>query len=103
MKNISTQQRRKNTLVAESKKKLLKENQTCRICGKFAHLDLAHILPRSLFPEHITNPNNHTLLCRECHNKFDNNITFRKLQIHLFNKVCKFDEIGANRYFQLNE
>lgn len=103
MKNISTQQRKKNTLIAESKKKLLKENQTCRICGKFAPLDLAHILPRSLFPEHITNPNNHTLLCRECHNKFDNYLIFRRQQTHLYQQAFSFDQLGSNRYFRFNE
>jgi 5-methylcytosine-specific restriction endonuclease McrA len=102
MKILSTQQRKKNTLVAESKKKLLKESQVCRICGKFAPLDLAHILPKSIFPEHYTREENHTLLCRDCHVRFDNELIFRREQLHLYEQAFLFDPLSANRYFRFN-
>lgn len=74
----------------------------CEICGGFA-TDGAHILPRSLFPEHISNPLNLVALCRRCHTQFDDNVNFRHFQTVLYQRACKLDKRGADRYFRKNE
>ena len=69
----------------------------CRICGDYA-VDLAHLLPRSLYPEHQTKFWNLTLLCRNCHVKFDEDKRFRRLS-GLGEHIKKFDEQAYNRYY----
>ena len=61
--------------------------------------DLAHLLPRSLYPEHITNPLNLVRFCRACHDKYDSEKAFRRNQKKLYEQVKTFDEVAANRYF----
>ena len=54
-----------------------------------------------MYPEHYTNPRNIVGLCRECHNKYDNDLAFRRKQKRLIERVKSFDECAANRYFRL--
>ena len=79
----------------------LKKNLPCYcfICHKQKPLTLAHVLPRSLAPEHITNPNNVVGLCIECHDRYDNDISFRKEQESMYKLAVDVDNVIANRYF----
>lgn len=99
MKQISNKQAQRNREIARIKQSL---PSTCAICGKSA-VDAAHLVPKSIYPEHYTNPLNIVGLCRECHNKYDNNLTFRQNQKRLIERVKSFDECAANRYFHLYE
>lgn len=73
--------------------------RNCMICGSPAN-DPAHLLPRSLYPEHAGNADNIVPLCRECHQQHDDNIEFRTRQTKLFNQACKVNEAGAKRYYR---
>lgn len=97
MKQISRKQAQRNRQVAEIKKTL---SPYCAICGRMMS-DAAHLVPKSEYPEHYTNPLNIVGLCRECHNKYDNNLAFRQKQKRLIERVKSFDECAANRYFRL--
>lgn len=97
MKQISSKQAQRNRKVMQIKQNL---PSTCAICGRPA-VDAAHLVPKSLYPEHYTNPLNIVGLCRECHNKYDNSLAFRKRQKRLIERVRSFDECAANRYFRL--
>lgn len=97
LKSISKKQACRNRELKKIRDKLPK---TCAICGRTA-CDLSHLLPRSTYPEHYTNPLNIVGLCRECHNKYDNNLSFRRKQKRLIERVRSFDECAANRYFRL--
>lgn len=63
--------------------------------------DAAHLVPKSLFPEHYTNPSNIVIMCRSCHSMYDDNIMFRRLQKSLIKQVQSFDPLAANQYFKL--
>ena len=95
MKIISKKQQQKNNILAKIKSNLEKK---CFLCGKPAN-DLAHILPKSLFPAYYTNKRNLIILCRECH-KFDNNIEFRQQKIELYNIAKQINKQAAIRYFK---
>ena len=97
MKIISKKQQQKNNILAKIKSNLEKK---CFLCGRPAN-DLAHILPKSLFPEYYTNKRNLIILCRECHNQFDNNIEFRQQKIELYNIAKQIDEQAAKKYFKI--
>ncbi|MGL5958357.1 MAG: HNH endonuclease [Phocaeicola sp.] len=88
----------------EERKELLRIKKTlsksCEIC-KGEGCDLSHILPRSTYPQYKTDPRNLQILCRSCHVKFDDDLSFRSKQIHIINRVKSFDEQAANRYFDL--
>lgn len=99
MKQVSSKQAQRNREVAKIKQSL---SPFCAICGKPA-VDAAHLIPKSMYPEHYTNPQNIVGLCRECHNKYDNNLAFRQRQKCLIERVKSFDECAANRYFHLYE
>lgn len=99
MKRLSNKQAAKNRRVAEIKSAL---PTVCSICGRYGN-DAAHLLPKSIFPEHYTNPENIVILCRECHNRYDNDLEFRRMQVNLFKRICSFDESGAIRYFRIYE
>lgn len=99
MKKVSDKQAKKNRELKAIKKAL---DMECFICKRYGS-DFAHILPKSIFPEHYTNPKNLVVLCRKCHNKFDNNLSFRQKQTKLFNRASEFDKLGAIRYFKLYE
>lgn len=96
MNKTSSKQRAKNEALKKIKQEL---PDYCVICGSKG-TDLAHLLPRSLWPEHITNPENVTILCRNCHQQFDDNVNFRQHQTKLYKQACKVDERAANRYFR---
>ena len=97
MKQISTNQAQRNREIAKIKENL---PSYCVICGKPA-VDAAHLVPKSMYPEHYTNPLNIVGLCRECHNRYDNDLSFRRKQKRLIERVKSFDECAANRYFRL--
>jgi 5-methylcytosine-specific restriction endonuclease McrA len=91
-----------NTKLSKIKMELQdQQDGRCFICGGMA-CDLAHLLPRSLYPEYITLKENLILLCRDCHNLYDNDINFRQRQTRIFNKIYAFDEMAAAKYFKLN-
>ena len=54
MKQISTKQAQRNREIAKIKETL---PSYCVICGKPA-VDAAHLVPKSMYPEHYTNPLN---------------------------------------------
>ena len=97
MKRISKKQAQRNREIARIKQSL---PPVCAICGKPA-VDAAHLVPKSLYPEHYTNPLNIVGLCRECHNKFDGSLAFRQRQKHLIERGKSFDKCAANRHFDL--
>lgn len=97
MKKVSGKQAQRNRAVAKIKSEL---PPYCVICGRRAS-DAAHLVPKSVWPEHYTNPLNIVCLCRECHNKYDGDLSFRKLQVKLIRQVQSFDNLAANRHFQL--
>lgn len=97
MNQISTRQAQRNREIAKIKENL---PSYCVICGKPA-VDAAHLVPKSMYPEHYTNPLNIVGLCRECHNRYDNDLSFRRKQKRLIERVKSFDECAANRYFRL--
>ena len=72
----------------------------CVICGGWGD-DLAHLLPKSLFPEHYTEPLNLVIMCRRCHRLHDDNLEFRKKQTKLFKQASQFDKLGAGRYYKI--
>ncbi len=97
MKKISKKQSKKNLEINKIKSTLLKK---CFICGKETNTDAAHILPKSIFPEYYINPLNIIMLCRTCHNLFDNDVEFRKKQTKLYEQAIKIDQLAAMRYFR---
>ena len=97
MKQISNKQSQRNREIIKIKQNL---PSYCAICGRPA-VDAAHLVPKSMYPEHYTNPRNIVGLCRECHNKYDNDLAFRRKQKRLIERVKSFDECAADRYFRL--
>ena len=91
MRQVSNKQAKRNRDVANIKKAL---PPYCAICGK-PMSDAAHLVSKSMYPEHYTNPPNIVGLCR------DNNLAFRQRQKRLIERVKSFDECTANRYFRL--
>lgn len=83
MRQVSNKQAKRNRDVANIKKAL---PPYCAICGK-PMSDAAHLVSKSMYPEHYTNPLNIVGLCRECHNKYDNNLAFRQRQKRLIERV----------------
>lgn len=75
-------------------------SEYCCICGRTA-TDAAHLLPRSLYPEYYSEDWNIVPMCRCCHNRYDNDLSFRQKQIELYNRVKEKDEQAAYRYFKI--
>lgn len=96
MKKISTKQAKRNRIISEYKKLHVMQ---CVICGRSAS-EMAHLLPKSIFPEYYTEPDNLVILCRECHQMHDDNCDFRTRQDKLFKQACKVNEAGAKRYYR---
>lgn len=96
MKQISAKQQQRNNILAKIKQGLKKE---CFICDAPAN-DLAHILPKSLYPEYYTEKRNLIILCRQCHDRFDNNIEFRQQKIELYNIAKQINRQAAIKYFK---
>lgn len=102
MKTKSTKQAAKDRLLAKIKKEIYIENgDSCMICKNEPSVDLMHILPKSIWPEHYTEKWNLILGCRSCHDLFDSSATYRR-KTKLYNKVVKHDPQGAYRYFQMS-
>jgi len=97
MRQISKKQSRINRELNRIKRKLAYENDHCRICGARA-VDLAHLLPRSMYPEYQTEEWNVTLLCRRCHVKFDKDKEFRQSS-GLGEHIKNIDIKAYNRYY----
>lgn len=96
MKQISAKQQQRNKELQKIKNNLEKK---CFSRGRPAN-DLAHILPKSLYPEYYTEKRNLIILCRECHNQFDNNIEFRQQKIELYNIAKQINRQAAIKYFK---
>ena len=94
---VSGSQRRKNAEIAKIKNSLQK---VCVICGNYGN-DLCHLLNKGRYPEHYTEPLNLVIMCRRCHNYYDNDIEFRRRQRKLFKRVFSFDQKAAIRYFKM--
>ena len=97
MKKVSDKQKIKDRELAKIKASLPK---VCYICGRNCNCEGAHILPRSTFPEYYTLPTNLIPLCKECHFKFDNDLSFRQEQEHIFEIAKIIDNQGAIRHFK---
>ena len=99
MKCISSKQSKINRTLSQIKTDLAQGNKLCRCCHSSLGTDLAHLLPRSTFPEYQTERWNLTLLCRKCHVKFDDDKYFRrntKLGLH----IKDIDNLAYNRYYE---
>ena len=96
MRKKSKKQELKDREIGKIKKSL---PPFCEICGKYTNGDLCHILPKSVWCEHYTNPLNLVRMCRDDHNQFDNSQAFRQKQTKLYERVRIFDERAAFRYF----
>lgn len=94
---VSKRQQQRNKDIAKIKNSL---PPFCTICGMQGS-DLAHLVPKSTYPEYYTNPKNLVILCRNYHNKYDRDLRFRQKQVKLIERVKSFDECAANRYFNL--
>lgn len=100
MKKISDKQAKKNRTIALIKQQLINEyGNTCRICGNRTTIQLAHLLPKGRYPEYYLEPQNHALLCQECHQLFDDDRDFRSNQIWAYEQVKLFAPIEANKYY----
>ena len=86
IKNTSNKQAKRNRELAKIKSDL---EPICYICGRWGANDLAHILFKAGFPQYYTKDWNLIILCRECHNKFDENVDFRREQSKLYERVCQ--------------
>lgn len=100
MRKVSDKQRRINVELRRIKREM---PGVCAICGRTCQGELSHILPRSLFPEYITERWNLQILCHDCHYKYDNDVIFRQTQREIFEKVKQHDEHAARRYFRIYE
>lgn len=102
MKQISSKQAAKNRQIAKIKQSLIEETGgVCRICGGYGN-DTAHLLPKSCYPEYYLEPRNLVILCRNCHNLYDNDLLFRKRQKSLISQACEFAfEHDIHHYFKL--
>ena len=98
MKQVSRKQSKINRTLRDIKLKLAYESERCRLCGAKA-VDLAHLLPRSLYPEHQTEEWNVTLLCRRCHVRFDSDKEFRQSS-GLGEHIKNIDIKAYNRYYE---
>ena len=97
MRKVSIKQLARNREIAKIKKTLL---PVCVICGRPA-TDLAHLLPKSVWPEYYTLPENLRMMCRKHHTLYDDDLSFRQQQTELIEAVKSFDEMAALRYFKL--
>ncbi|MDD4378147.1 MAG: HNH endonuclease [Eubacteriales bacterium] len=99
MRKVSRKQSRINRKLNNIKKMLAYNNPICRCCHRGYGTDLAHLLPRSLYPEYQTESWNLTLLCRGCHTKFDSDKKFRR-KTGLGNHIKQVDKLAYNRYYE---
>lgn len=97
MQKVSKKQALLNRKVAEIKKSL---PPFCSICGRPGN-QLAHLLPKSIYPEYYTERWNLVIMCHACHNNYDNDIAFRQRKTQLYNRIKEHDEQAAYRYFKI--
>lgn len=95
MRKVSKKQSMRNRELVRLKNQL---PRVCVLCGRPAN-DLAHLLPRSLYPEYYTMDWNLVIMCRDCHGRYDNDRRFRSGCKELVERVMAHDECAANRYF----
>lgn len=60
--------------------------KVCCVCGGYGN-DLAHVVPKSTFPQYYVSEFNLVIMCRECHVNYDNNREHRRLQKNLYSQV----------------
>jgi len=103
MNKKSDKQKQKDYTLSKIKKEKLEiANNRCVICGRYdLKLDLIHLLPRSLFPEYVTETWNLECACRTCHNSYDNSASSRR-ESGLYENIAIHDELAAKRYYQIN-
>jgi hypothetical protein len=99
MKKVSTKQAAKNREVA-----LIKATKPdiCVFCGVFCgNADLAHLLPKSVFPQYYTEERNLWKAHRFCHTKFDDGTKeYRATFTHIVEIVRSFATKGeVYQYF----
>lgn len=97
MRKVSLKQQVKKHELQQIKAGLPK---VCCICGQPGN-ELMHLLPRSTYPEYYTKSENLAIGCKSCHYRYDNDLSFRQQQYELIERVQSFDELAANRYFDL--
>lgn len=99
IRKVSKKQAKKNAELIKIKREMDRE---CYFCGGYGG-DLAHVLPRSLFPQYYTEKWNLIIACRTHHNLFDNDIEFRKkfnyLYLQVVKKVNPEDKGMVDKYF----
>jgi len=98
IRKVSKSQQGKNAELAKIKKQM--SGSGCILCGLEAN-DLAHLLPKSIYPEYYTLKDNLVLMCRRCHDLYDNNRQFRSRQLKLKLMVEKYDPRAAEKYFSI--
>ena len=99
MRAVSTKQGAINRKLNKIKRVLARDSTVCRCCRSRYGTDLAHLLPRSLYPEYQTESWNLTLLCRECHTRFDSDKEFRR-ETGLGNHIKQVDKLAYSRYYE---
>lgn len=98
---VSAKQADKNSELAKIKKSLPDICAIMNCCTVGTKFDLCHLLPKGPYPEHYLKRENLVKMCRLHHRLFDDYKEFRQLQTNLYEQVKTFDEIAANKYFQL--
>ena len=105
MLKISQKQSEKNAEIARLKKLLVEKDNHCFICrksGEQTALQYAHGLPKGRYPEHYLEPLNGFLLCSKCHVEYDNDVSFRQLQMRMFSQISEFALRKAKKHFRFN-
>lgn len=97
MRQISDRQRRLNKAVSDVKNS---KPKTCIICLGFCpDGDAVHLLPRSTFPEYYTARWNIWRGHRGCHQRYDDDKTFRSSLKHIRDIIREQDKQAERRYF----
>lgn len=99
MRQVSKKQAKKNSILAKIKRNLPKR---CHISGLPGD-DLAHVIPKSIFPEYYCEEWNLIILNRDVHNEYDGDRDFRRKQTDLYERAFKNvkeeDKGRVMRYF----
>lgn len=100
IKRESNKQRAINVELRKIKREL---PDVCCICGRRCEGgDLMHLLPKSIYSEYKTERWNLAIGHRyPCHDRYDNDLSFRQQQKHIFERLKKHDEQAARRYFHI--
>ena len=100
IRKVSRKQQKKNQEINKIKKDL---GITCERCSRYGANDLAHILPKSTFPQYYTEKWNLMILCRECHDQYDSSKQIRSKQEGIYMRaivnVRKEDKGRVMNYF----